>query len=465
MESTCILSLDGCLEGNSLVTCPGCQNECCKRCLDTGIALQKSVLVHCPCCKEPWSRVFVDEIFSTHRAFKLKRKRVEEQAMLTEQERLMPATMIMVKRTREVLKLEKSIAEMNGLLNDLKRQVHVAKTDKARLIATRLSASGGGVYSRCGSSVCKGFVMEGADGVCDLCGGQTCSDCMHWTSRDAMEVGSDRVRVVLMEVNMMGGSKVMVMLSVVSGTSAHECRQEDVDTVRLLKETTQSCPECHAYIEKIDGCNDMFCTLCHVEFNYRTGVRTNRASHQPERQRFLNGGGVLGESGRVWFPTAGQLSDLCVRYKRTGERDINVLRELTQMKDVCVEVDRLRQSKYTTDVRGDVCAAVRVELMMGQSTQAQFKRAVIRLNREKELNTEIGKILGEYVRGTSNIYREMMESVNRYVAPMQEGKYNIKGRTREANEMMKKLSETYKKKVPVIPEEYSSFSRPRVEIR
>lgn len=51
----------------------------------------------------------------------------------------------------------------------------------------------------------------------------------------------------------------------------HVCFQEKLDTIRILKETTVKCPHCHTRIQKSEGCNHMFCTHCHCNFDWVSG--------------------------------------------------------------------------------------------------------------------------------------------------------------------------------------------------
>jgi hypothetical protein len=51
----------------------------------------------------------------------------------------------------------------------------------------------------------------------------------------------------------------------------HKCRQEDLDTLKCIRENSRECPCCGTRIQKSRGCNHMFCTVCHTGFCYKTG--------------------------------------------------------------------------------------------------------------------------------------------------------------------------------------------------
>lgn len=51
----------------------------------------------------------------------------------------------------------------------------------------------------------------------------------------------------------------------------HSCDPEILETIKVLDETTIRCPKCLTRIQKISGCDHMFCTNCHCNFDWKTG--------------------------------------------------------------------------------------------------------------------------------------------------------------------------------------------------
>lgn len=94
----------------------------------------------------------------------------------------------------------------------------------------------------------------------------------------------------------------------------HHCRQEDTDTVTLLRQNTKPCPNCHEGIYKASGCDQMWCVRCHRCFSWNTGKLLNGTIHNPhyyEYQRQLHGGDdpprVPGDIPCGGLPNFGQL--------------------------------------------------------------------------------------------------------------------------------------------------------------
>jgi hypothetical protein len=57
----------------------------------------------------------------------------------------------------------------------------------------------------------------------------------------------------------------------------HECEQDDINTIKMLRDNTRPCPKCHMGIYKTEGCDQMWCVQCHNPHFY-------------EHQRAVNGG-------------------------------------------------------------------------------------------------------------------------------------------------------------------------------
>lgn len=96
----------------------------------------------------------------------------------------------------------------------------------------------------CGEPDCRGFLQKtGENLVCGICSTTYCKTC---------------------EVKTISSS---TSLSAVP----HQCKQEDIETCKLIQTSTKPCPKCGVRIQKSFACDHMFCTSCKSSFNWKTG--------------------------------------------------------------------------------------------------------------------------------------------------------------------------------------------------
>lgn len=51
----------------------------------------------------------------------------------------------------------------------------------------------------------------------------------------------------------------------------HKCKKENLDNIRLIRKDCVACPRCATYINRIEGCPQMWCTYCNTPFDWLTG--------------------------------------------------------------------------------------------------------------------------------------------------------------------------------------------------
>jgi hypothetical protein len=69
----------------------------------------------------------------------------------------------------------------------------------------------------------------------------------------------------------------------------HICKQEDIDSVREIKQNCKPCPECKTKIFKLNGCDTMWCIKCSTGFNWDTGIIITdvKSLHNPHYAEFI----------------------------------------------------------------------------------------------------------------------------------------------------------------------------------
>jgi hypothetical protein len=215
-------------------------------------------------CGREWTRKFLSDSFPT--AFitgPLKKHR--EDVIFDRERALLPAT----QPYAEAIFRKKILTDE---INDINRQIRELKVKKARImgrldrlernpveaVAEGAEGEAGGERTRkqfikpCPVDDCRGFLSSSHK--CGMCETWCCADCH----------------------TIIGKSK----------TAAHTCDPNDVESVKALKAETKPCPKCAVPIFKIDGCDQIWCTQCHIAFSFRTGAIEQKI-HNPHYYEWL----------------------------------------------------------------------------------------------------------------------------------------------------------------------------------
>lgn len=136
---------------------------------------------------------------------------------------------------------------------------------------------------RCSYKDCKGLVNDKFE--CELCRHHYCSKCFK-----LFENSEDEKK--------------------------HQCDESDLLTAKDLIENTKPCPKCAARIFKISGCSQMFCTNCHVGFDWNTGKLIHNNFHNPHRLAWLQQNNLTdNDLDCDMFNGPGSLKGLLIRSK------------------------------------------------------------------------------------------------------------------------------------------------------
>lgn len=144
--------------------------------------------------------------------------------------------------------------ELQDRLSLLKKQNQEAEQSIGK--ASQYNASQAtNMIMKCGHGECKGFINS--DYHCNICNTHYCKTC----------------------------------IQELSPTKSHECKKEDVETVKLILKESKPCPSCSTRISKISGCDQMWCTQCHITFSWTTGKLEKGIVHNPHYFEWLRKGG------------------------------------------------------------------------------------------------------------------------------------------------------------------------------
>lgn len=241
------------------INCKGCtgNNFACRTCCKTYI-INSFDDPHCIFCKTVWDREFMN-VNLTKKFVQNELKIHTENLFLERQMSLLPATQ---KRASQIKKSRDLTEKRNEVLEEiakLKEQVK-SLTDISNAYLLEISRLNNGTSTsdtstkenftfKCPSDNCKGFLNS--KHFCDLCDVQYCKDCMCVKNKQ------------------------------------HICDETTKETVQIIKKSSKPCPGCGEMISKIDGCDQMWCIKCHVQFSWKTGFQITGYNHNPEYFRWL----------------------------------------------------------------------------------------------------------------------------------------------------------------------------------
>ena len=216
-------------------TCPGCNYKCCKTCIKSYILNSLE-----PSCVNPdCRRVFPVEILLEQlpSGFRAQYRDHLANLQLEQERQFLPEFAEVAERNIKLKRINSKIEKCRALLDSLnleRNQILLHSNDSK----TRRQFN-----KKCASETCNGFLSSAYK--CQICEKTTCMDCN-----------------VLRETD-------------------HQCRQEDIDTVRLLKSDTKNCPKCAVPIYRSSGCPQMFCVQCHTAFDWNTLRIIDGPIHNP----------------------------------------------------------------------------------------------------------------------------------------------------------------------------------------
>jgi len=373
-------------------------------------------------CNKEWTRQFITKTFGqTFVSKALKEHR--EQVLYDKERSLLPATQPIVEQKIYMVKLRKELIEIDEERNRLAVRKRLVREELDRLLDYQPDSRV--VFTRsCPSTDCRGFLSTQLK--CGLCSIWACSECheVKGETRDA----------------------------------PHVCNPDTVATAKLLAADTKACPTCHTQIYKIDGCDQMWCTLCHTAFSWRTG-KIETKIHNPHYYEFMRKQSATGEIPR-------EIGDGCPRtfthntIRRIRQNALDGITYQGVTTDLMLISDILRNTIHNEQVELtgrfkeiDYLATnqdLRVDYMRGLIDEAKFKTLLQRNEKGVQKRREIRAILQMVqttVTDTTLCVERKFENItpdthlNTIIPSFLE---EIEGIRTYANEQLMEIAKTYK---------------------
>jgi hypothetical protein len=238
---------------------------------------------------------------------------------------------------------------------------------------------------RCPSEGCRGFLSQSYK--CGICSKHTCSDCLE-------VIGSEEGTTTLQALK-----------------AAHTCKTENIESAKMIKKETRACPKCGARIYKLDGCDQMWCTMegCGTAFSWQTGHIVTGRVHNPHYYEWLRrmGGGQAPPRETGDIPCGGMPAAYSlVRLLGGGNvfhkvKDFDILMRIHRY--VLDLEDRLRQFPAQPEARmnKDIDVDYLINAISEEEWQRKLEHAEARFLRKKE----IGQILQTAITAAADVFQ------------------------------------------------------------
>ncbi len=225
---------------------------------------------------------------------------------------------------------------------------------------------------KCPAGTCEGFV--GLDWTCGLCSEKVCKDC-----REVKPKEEDK----------------------------HECDPEKRESVKALAKEAKPCPKCAAQISKVDGCDQMWCTLCHTAFSWRTGTIEQHV-HNPHYYEWMRRNGQAiprpGQAQVAECLTPRQTITNAEIYLRNKPEIFKWIQPVSHVNAVAQYHINLRSEAGYESARREL----RVKRLTSELTDKEWGAKLELINIQKRRGLDAQDILNMFVNAGCDILRQAM---------------------------------------------------------
>ena len=416
-----------------------CNYDVCKTCVRTYL-LGTTALPNCMKCNKVWSETFIVEKLNVS-FIKNEYKEHRKELLLQHQISRLPESMGDIERYKEIKKEEENYEKIKQEILDLRlkdQELRNALHLKSNVIHTL--KTGRGVVKEdkrqfimaCVNNDCRGYLS--IQYKCNVCELFTCSKCFE----------------------IVGHTK----------HDPHTCKEENVQSADLIRKETKPCPKCGTRISKISGCDQMWCTECHVAFGWNTGRIDNGIVHNPEFYRYMRANNSEGAPPRNpgdvicgGMPGYYDLKKFILdKIKFTTQSKENTDKEMTlkeKIRSIHRNLAHISQHEIYNHreaiTRLNNFEKERIQYLINDITKITFAAKIYSNDTKRKKETEIMHIYELIVTVTNDLFRMLTQSKNIKDVFIDEVKMcvtELKTLSEYCNTQLKKISSTYSMVTP-----------------
>lgn len=363
------------------VRCQFCSFEVCRGCYQKYCLDQKNTV--CMNCK----RVHTLSFFYNHVTavfVKTEWNRAMKEKMFELERAKFPETQMYIE---DKTKTKKRLEELSVMLRELKDERSRLTTHLHDIEHKKSTTYTATYILPCPADNCKGLIMN--NHTCGICFTKVCGKCNEPVG-NANEDSKQR--------------------------EDHECDPEKVKSIDFIKHTTKACPKCGTRIHKIEGCNQIFCVMCHIAFDYRTGQIEKGRIHNPhyfEYLRSISKDGVIRREEDVF--ECGQQDDNLIGqyellYTVVNEYPPVHNRFITNVYRNMVHIEHVTKREYSWHNDTSIDAhrrerELREKYLKGEFNQPTFESRIRAIQKRKEKSSEVYPILDTVVKACNDLLK------------------------------------------------------------
>ena len=402
-----------------LVKCNYCEFETCRTCFQKYI-LESVLDPHCMNCRKVFLREFlITSCTSTFIYDKLKKHR--ENVLLEREKAMLPATqhhvVIFKERKKMIANVNQTNIEIRKLESELRRLKQHRNDTQWELV--RLNNGQGSTSSqkevklfirKCPIGDCRGFLND--KWICGTCEVETCSKCNERKTDD------------------------------------HECNEDSIKSMELLKKDTKPCPGCGTMIHKINGCSQIFCVECHIAFDWVSGVICTGVIHNPHYYEYLrkqnngviprNPGDIPGGGCGAGIPN---IHNFQYALRNMGLEDTNVSLYFNFHRSIShiqhVEIKTIANPNDESTNRD-----LRVLYLLNEINEDYFKKTIQQKEKKFQKERDFNNIYQMFVDVGGDIIRQVIN--NNCVIFTKRTIVDIRGLVKYFNESIESVGKQYK---------------------
>lgn len=176
----------------------------------------------------------------------------------------------------------------------------------------------------------------------------------------------------------------------------HICNPDDVASAKLLAKDSKPCPKCATGIFKIDGCDQMWCTMCHTAFSWTTGEIETRVIHNPHFFEYQRKQNAIVPRAIGDIPCGRELDQQTLNYMRNIMTTKNIGEPLMLRIHDNIRAASHLQMVVLPEYRPDRVADfldLRIKYISSQIDEHEFRSRLVRDMKKHDKKCEIGEVI------------------------------------------------------------------------